>query len=305
MVGLACGATLLSALQRGYEGPWYPLSTIIHQPTAANPAFGYRLLFPKLALLAQAVFPSLTDRQAFYAVQVLAIAMAMYFCGEWARLFMPRLGRHLGYLLLAVILPPTIGYFTFYDIAIVGFWAACLWLLYHQHWVIYLIVFGISTLNHENNLILVPIAVLYRMHVYSARLRVARLVLFAVVQLLLYTGLRYAVVHMVPGNGLWDNRLVENLLFWRTYSLRDLMQALIALVPWWLLAAAGWPHAPVLLRYSCLALPGLFVVTTLFGKFNEARQFDAFIPTTIGLIACFLQDRVSRGEAGTHERCAP
>jgi len=135
----------------------------------------------------------------------------------------------------------------------------------------------------------------------GARLRASQIALFAAVQLILYAGLRYAVIHMVHGAGLWDNRLVGNLLFWRTYSLRELLQSCIVLIPWWLLAARGWRNAPALLRCSCLALPGLLVVTMFFGRFNEARQFDAFIPTVIGLIACSLQNAVPK-IAGSDDR---
>ena len=267
------------------EREFYPLATIIHHPEAANPAFGYRLLFPLCARLVEHLRPSLTDHNAFVVVQTIVIALTVWLVGEWVRLFWPRFGRPLGYVLLAVMLTPTISYLNFYDIAIVGFWAACLWLLYHQHWIGYLVVFGIATLNHENNLLLIPVAFVFALRSMS----LLRLALLTAAQLALYGSLRYAVIHAVHGAPLWDNRLAQNLAFWQAYSTKALVYSALVLWPWWGLAAKGWKHAPRLLRCASLALPGLFLVTLLFGRFDEARQFDALIPIVIALVACWLR----------------
>lgn len=290
LVAVPCVATLFLVLLRGYEGWWYQLTTIMHHPGAANPAFGYRLLLPMLARAFQHIVPTASDHNAFVATQLVAIVATVFLCGEWTRLFLPRFGRSLGYLLTTLMLAPTMGYWDFYDIAIVGFWAACLLLLYREEWIGYTIVFALATLNHENNLLLVPVAVLFA----ASRMRISRLAIFATAQVALFAGIRYAAIHAVHGSGLWDWRLSENLKFWHWYSPRQLVYAWIVLVPWWLLAWRGWRSAPSLLRCGALAWLGLAAVTTLFGRYDEARQFDAFIPIAIALIACWMNEETSK-----------
>jgi hypothetical protein len=295
LVGVACAAVLVQVVLHGREGSWYPLSTIIHRPQLADPAFGYRLLLPALARALEVLVPRATDHNAFIATQILVIAVMIYLSGMWTRLFLPRLGPPLGYLLATVMLVPTMNYWTFYDLAIVAFWLGCLLSLYYDRWVIYLVVFGFGVLNHENILLLVPVAVLYGL----GRLRLPRLIVFTLVQLVLYAGLRYAVIHTVKGAHPWDSHLRDNIFFWRSYSLRTLTVGWLALVPWWLLALRGWRYAPKLLRCGCVALPGLFLVAIVFGRIEETRLFDAFIPVTIGLIACWLKEESRRWMAST------
>lgn len=130
---IGCGASMLVALERGFEGGFYPLSTIMHTPWRANAAFGYRLLLPSVAVKLQQLFPRLTDHNCFIATQVLAIAAAIYLSGEWARIFLPRFGRHFGYAAVTLMICPTIDYWNFYDIGIVAIWTGCLLLLYRGH----------------------------------------------------------------------------------------------------------------------------------------------------------------------------
>jgi hypothetical protein len=279
---------ILVALERGYEGSWYPLGTIMHHPEAASAAFGYRLLFPFIAVQLQRLRPSLSDHNSFVAVQTAIIAATVYLSGKWASLFLPRLGRILGYLLLPLMICPTIGYWTFYDIAIVGFWTACFLLLHRGNYGAYLLVLGLATLNHENILLIIPCAVLY----LWGRMKLPRLIIFAISQVAVWCAVRYLATSLVHGAALFDKRWHDNLFFWRYYSLHQLAFAGLTLLPWWLLAFMGWKYAPRLLRFSALSLPGLIVVTLLFGKLNEVRQFAAFVPTCIGLICCWFGSRI-------------
>lgn len=290
LVGLGSAATILMAIVRGYEGSWYRLSTIMHHPEAANPAFGYRLLFPYIAAHLQRLVPSLTDHNCFIAVQVLIIASTVYLSGNWVSLFLPNLGRLFGYALLPLMVCPTIDSWNFYDIAIIGFWTSCLLLLQDRKYLIYLVMFGLATLNHENILLIVPCVVVYSW----GRIKFWLLTLFAISQVAVWCAVRYLMISLVKGAPLFDNRLWYNLLFWRHYSLQGLAFAWVVLIPWWLVAFMGWKYAPPLLRCSAISLPGLFVVTMLFGKFDEARQFAAFTPTCIGLIGCWLQHQTNR-----------
>ena len=115
-----------------------------------------------------------------------------------------------------------------------------------------------------------------------------KLAALTVAQLAAWTGVRYLVVSMFPGEPvLFENHLF-NLTFWRYYYSHALFYFAASLFPWWALAAMGWKYAPRILRCAALSFPGLIVVTFLFGKFDEPRQFDAFIPTCVGFIACLI-----------------
>jgi hypothetical protein len=269
----------------------------MHHPERMNAAFGYRLLFPVLAVLLQKILPRLSDHNAFIAVQSLNTGISVFLTGAWSETFFPRYGRPLGYILAALMLIPTIGYWTFYDIAIVGFWTACFLLLYRGQYLGYLAVFAVATLNHENILLIVPCVVAYSW----LRMRFPRLVLFTCAQVALWYGLRQLVIHLSPSGALFDWRLWQNLAFWKTYSFRELAFAASVLVPWWLVALRGWKDAPRILRTGLLAWPGLFLVTMLFGRLSEARQFVAFIPICIGLICSWL-DREQSSELQLDER---
>jgi hypothetical protein len=280
---------ILIALERGYEGSWYQLSTIMHHPEAASAAFGYRLLFPFVAVQLQRLMPSLSDHNSFVAVQVCIIALTVYLTGKWAGLFLPNVGRIMGFMLLPLMLCPTMGYWTFYDIAIVGFWTAGFLLLQRGKFLLYFAILGLATLNHENILLIVPCALAYTW----GRMKLSRWALFAVSQAAVWGAARYVVISAVNGAALFDKRWHENMFFWRYYSLHQLVFSVLVLIPWWILAFMGWKNAPRLLRCSALSLPGLILVTMLFGKLNEARQFAAFVPTCIGLICCWFQTRIS------------
>jgi hypothetical protein len=289
LVWLGSSLAILMAIERGHEGAWYPLSTIIHHPeTAPESPFAYRPLLPTLAAALQRIFHSLTDHNAFIATQILAIAVTVYLLGKWMSLYLPTFGRLTGFMLAALMLAPTIGYWTFYDIALTGFWTACLIFLYYDKPAAYLLVFTLATFNHENILLLIPCAVLY----YWRRMSMGKMAAFAIAQILAWVSVRYLVVsaiHISSGSspGIVENHLAFNLTFWKSYTHQALFFTAINLFPWWALAAFGGKYAPRLLRCAVITLPGLFLVTLLFGRFDEPRQFDGFIPITIGLIACW------------------
>jgi hypothetical protein len=279
----ACTVTILGALERGYEGPWYPLSAYIHRTKEAAGPYIYRVLFPFLAAKLEQFFPSMNDLTSFKATQLACIAVTVYLMGKWASLFLPKFGRLLGFMLVALMLAPTINYWNFYDIALTGFWTACLLLLNAERPVSYLLVFTLATLNHENILLLIPTAVIY----FRGRMPTWKLAAFAIAQLVAWTCVRYLVVSSFPiAPVLFDNELGLNLAFWRHYDRRGYFYTAVVLFPWWALAAMGWKYAPRILRCAALSLPGLILVTVLFGKFDEVRQFDGFIPICIGFITC-------------------
>lgn len=288
-----CTITILGALENGYEGAFYPLSTYIHFTRGIEGPYAYRILFPLFAALLERIWPSLSDIAAFKATQLVCIGATVYLSGKWASLFLAN-GRILGYMLVALMLAPTINYWNFYDIALIGFWTGCLLLLYFEKPWAYFLVFAIATLNHENVLLLVPTAALY----FWKRMPMPRLAVFAVGQLAVWVLIRYALVFSFPiPHVIFFNFLRSNLEFWKYYDRRGYTYTAVVLLPGWALAAMGWKYAPRILRCAALTLPGLILVTVLFGKFDEARQFDGFIPTCVGLITCLAAAITASGAA--------
>ena len=289
----ACTVTILSALDRGYEGNWYPLGAYIHHTKEATGPYAYRVMFPFFAGRLEWLFPWMNDRISFKATQLPCIAVTVYLMGKWASLFLPRYGRLIGFMLAALMLSTTITYWNFYDIGLTGFWTACLLLLYFERPVGYLLIFSLATLNHENILLLAPCAILY----FVRRMSPWKLAAFAIAQLVAWTCVRYLVVSsFLLAPVLFYNGLDMNLAFWRHYDKRGYLNTALVLFPWWVLAAMGWKHAPRILRCAALSFPGLILVTILFGKYDEARQFDGFIPTCIGFITC-LAASISRASS--------
>jgi hypothetical protein len=283
-VFIGCASAILLAVEHGYEGPFYRLTTLLHHPTTAEAPFGYRLLLPWLGLAMQAIRPSLSDHNVFIYTQILAIVAALALSGEWTEIFLPRIGRPLAYLVATAMICPTIAYWTFYDNAIVAFWAGCLLLLYYERPVLFVILLAIGTLNHENTLLLVPCALAYWWPTKSKR----SIVLFGLAQVAAWAAVRWLVVHYLASGAIFDNHIWNNLHPSSMYTLGGLFLSVILLLPWWALAALGWKHSPYILKCASISLPELILITFLFGKFDEPRQFVAFIPACVGLIACWV-----------------
>jgi hypothetical protein len=305
--------TLFVCLQKhGHERPWYPLATIIHDP-ANRPVFGHRPLFPWVALLLEKVFPFLSDLRSFFVVQAILCIVACYLAGLWAEDIVGLRYRVLGPCLLVLMLSPTFGYFNFYDIAIVCFFTAALLCLRRRFLVAFVVLVGLGTVNHENILLLIPIAaiILYQ--------EVTTKTLFAVVLSALgaYVVARIFTAAVLPQDKLFDLRFWDNLYQVGTGN-GMILHALPTYLFWGMAAFAGFADSNRFIRKCTLLLPMLALVTYLFGRFGETRQFDAFIPVMIAMVlsgvrawdARFirLQDRdsgtVARGIASFDESAA-
>ena len=242
LTGLVCSATItLIDLRRGWEGTWfYTISTIMHQPEAAHSVYSRRILFPFLAVVLQRVFPSLSDHNCFIATQIGAILLAVYLSGEWASLFLPRVGKLAGYALVTLMLCPLFSYWNFYDIGV-------LWLLdrmpatasprpsprlpgasCHRH---------AQSRKHPVDRPLCP-ALQLGPDEEAQPLPVCRGASSRVVGD--EAPCHISIIHSSGGFEVW---FWKNLTFWRTYSPQGLFFAVVLLVPWWLLASTGWRYA--------------------------------------------------------------
>ncbi|HXU19985.1 MAG TPA: hypothetical protein VN788_05315, partial [Verrucomicrobiae bacterium] len=283
-VTVASACTLFVFLSRlGVEAEWYPLAVLMTNP-ATLPIFGHRLLLVWPADALKYLVPRLSYLQCYYATQIVAIFLAVITIGEWSAIFIGGRLKFIGQLLLVAMLGPTFYYFTFYDIAMVFFFAWSLLLLYRGKYALFVLVLGLGTLNHENTLLLVPLAafVLWREKPPKIAMGVPCAGLGA------YILARLAMQWAMPMHTLFYFRVWTNILE-LAHPSRGLVQSALSLVFWWACAGIALPHAEPFLQRAAILFPLLLIVTILFGQFHEARQFDAFIPVAIALILSLVR----------------
>ncbi len=155
---LACTCALcLYIFKMTTEGPWSPVDVLMSNP-GALPVFGHRLLFVWLAKAFQTAVPTLSPLRCFYASQAVAALLAIYAVRRWAALHVGETLSSLGQVLAVIMISTCLTYRTFYDIAIVFFFSCGLLALYRQKYVWFVVVVTAGTMNHENALLMVPMA---------------------------------------------------------------------------------------------------------------------------------------------------
>lgn len=288
LASLLSGAHYL--VHAGYEGEWYKLEDVMS--FRAEVPFGHRLLFVWLGLLLRALMPDFANLHYFFATQVLAMIAAGYALYRWTGLFVGRELASLSCLIGLLMWIATYSYYTFYDIGIVAFYAGCLYLIYTRRWTLYVILFGVGTLNHEIMLLLVPLSVIVYKGAGHSRKDTAW---FLMAQLAVYSLIRLIMFHVLPQPAAFNWHLPINIQMMnnqRAYVFRSVYK----LALWYGLALIAVRFAPQRLRATQIILPLLAFTTTLFGRYSEARQFDAFIPAATAFILC-LVSAAHRGSA--------
>jgi hypothetical protein len=237
------------------------------------------------------------------------ILLLFYWIKKWAGLFIERKFAFISQLLLAVILIPTITYFNFYDIGVVLFSTMALYFLFKRQFFWYLAAFGIGTLNHEVILLLVFVY----WTIYYDQEKKSRLAFFILAQLLLYAAVRSVLFLSIPVSRPFDYGIVWfNLAYfidpsklpWMSWLVwrRLLLENLLCFIFWYTIAALGIKSAPKQLKRSIILLPLLIGVLFFFGKFNEARLFNSFIPVLVGLILCSISSFLANNPHSDKER---
>lgn len=273
--GCFCALYLLLVRAAG-ERDWYPIDILMTNPGSV-PIFGQRLLFVWIADAVKSFHPSLSYVNAYYMSQIPAVLLTIWIVGRWSALFIGESLRWIGQLLVVVMLAMTFDYYTFYDVAVVFFYAAGLYLLKKRYYAMFVIVLAVGTLNHENISLLIVLALLetYRKPKLAASVCGA-----AVIS---YFAVRTLQQHLVPFDHHFDWRLWSN-LYYPLFGPKIIAESAASLFFWWIAAATSWRYADDFLKRAALLFPMLLAVTYLFGQFQEPRQFDAFIPVVIGFI---------------------
>jgi len=289
---LGCSSALFLLLTRcGFEASWYPLDVLMTNP-GALPVFGHRLLWVWVADGFHAIAPSRSYKACYLLSQIGPIVLSVIMVGRWSALFVRPSLSWVGQVLLVPMLATTFNYFTFYDISIVFFYALCLFLLYERRYVAFALAVGVATLNHENAALLVVVAGLETLQ-YGKRVCAA----VTLGSLALYVAARLGLQYLLPTSKFVDWRVWTNLIYPLIHP-RLVIESALAMVFWWLAAAAVWKYAEPFLRRAAILLPMLAAVTYLFGQFHEPRQFDAMIPVVIAFILSFANAQIANGTGG-------
>jgi hypothetical protein len=283
-ITVCTSTTLFLLLTRlGYEGTWYSLSKILRAPDTME-VFGRRLLLVWPAQWLYQHASGLTPLRTYYVMQAGAILATMIVVAAWSAKFAGRKDAYVGQLLLIVMLAPTLGYHNYYDIFVVGTFAAALLCLWERRYILFSVLTGVGTLNHENALLLVFVAAA----VCYERETVRKTAFVAV---------KAGISLAVPMSSTFHFRIITNL--WElAHEPGAIGLSLAGLFSMCLCTALGWRSAAPGLRRSALFLMiPLFAVTFLFGKFREPRQFDAFIPLAIAFaLSAMRQGRKAQGQ---------
>lgn len=270
----------------GVQRSWYVIDKIMaYQGT---PPFQHRVMFIFPAQVLQYAIPQLGAIQSFLWSQVLAVVLMLWSVRRFATLFIRRDLAFIGQFLVLCMWAPTLIYYTFYDIGIIFVYSFCLYHLMRRELVPYLAMLVAGTFNHEITLFLIVASA----SVFLGRMSVRSLAAFLALQLALYAMVRILMFSLLPAHQAWEGDKLAFNLNLLLHDTRGLVYSLAPLLLWYALAATGWRHAPSFLRRSTLILPCLVAMTALVGQFNEARQFDAFIPVAMALMLCSLSVRL-------------
>lgn len=276
---VSMSALLFSMLFKlGRERVFYPLGTILTAPETLD-VFGRRLLLVWPARWIYHHAAGSSPLNVYFVTQAVAIFVAVTLIGIWSARFAGWRNAYLGQMLLVLLLSPTFRYHNYYDIFIVATFTGALLCLWDRRYLLFCLIVGIGTLNHENTLILlfVVLAVCYQ------RETPRKVVAIVGGALVAWLAVKVGISIAVPTHAAVQYRVITNL--WKlTHQPRAMLFALVELSPMFLCTVFGWKAASRQLRTCALFLfLPLLGVTYLFGQFDESRQFDAFIPAAIAL----------------------
>ncbi len=269
----------LALRNQGFEGSWYRLADVMSH--TAQPPYQHRILFVWVANGVHALFPGWAPSRCYFVSQIPVILIAFALMKRWVRLFAPPRIAVLSPLLLALMLIPTFGYFTFYDVGVTLFSTACLLLLFRRHYPAYLAVFLLGTLNHE---VILLMGAVFAVVAFDRMPRGSYLG-WILAQAAGYLAVRLLLFHFLPADAAWSGGKVWMNIDFLVNRPGPVAASAGAVLFWWAAAAAGIPHAPPRLRRCLILVPLLIGMTVLVGQINEPRLMNSAIPVAVALIA--------------------
>lgn len=277
---------LLVLVLYGAEQPWYPINRLL--AFEGGVPFQHRMLFAMPAMVWNSLVPGRPLLEAYLLSQALALAFAIW-ANYWLACCLVRRDHAIvGPILAFTAWAVTLTYFTFYDLAIIGFFAVSLRLLLKGAVYAYLVVFAIATLNHEISLLLVLVA--WAMGWRQLGWRHQALLLAA--QLAIYAGVRAALFAVLPMDAAWQGGKPAFNWLLLTQRTQEVAFSLAPVVAFFLVSLWCSQRALIPLRRAVVLWPCLLLMTVTVGQLNEGRQFDAYIPLGAAYCLCWMRFRV-------------
>ena len=301
----AVASAVIFILAYGYYwynliAPWYDIKTMMTNP-ASVPVFGQRLLFLWPAMLLKHLVPRVSYPEAFIGFQYVALALSVYFIGEWSAIFIGKQLQFLGQLILGMVLACTFGYFNGHDFGVVASYTVCFLLLYRRRHALYVLAFAVGMLNHQNILLLIPTA----FAIMWGREKSSRALIVAGVTTAVYFTIRAILNYALP-----IPQTHEIKVWWNIRQVVELKKTLVmgqlCLLPWFVAGLAAWRSADPFLKRASVLLPMQYGVFFLYGQLNEVRIFNGILPIVVGMWLCYIRRFVVDARDGreSHEKSA-
>jgi hypothetical protein len=289
-----CSAVFLTmlAVYNNHEGPFFPIDTAMHHPGSTGP-FGHRLVFIGVAWLFKLAIPGLSARRYFEMSQVIATIFTFLVMRAWVRVFTGEEWEWFSHLLLGLMFFPVLIYHNFHDIAVVGFYAACLMLLFRKRFLPYLLMYSLGLWNHENLLMVTGVAVVY-LWLEGER---KKAITIGAMQGAIFVLYRFAVQFFLPSDRALAVGLPLNLHPIAAYGIKALIFASMKLVLPVAAAALAYRYAPRFLKLALVIhFAALFVGTVLYGRLDESRQWNTMFAIIVPMTVIFVQRIVRESE---------
>jgi len=164
--------------------------------------------------------------------------------------------------------------------------------LYRRKYAWFVVVVTVGTLNHENVLLLIPIAAFLLYDTEPRRVWLAVVAASLAGHLFVRAALQYLIPFQTQVEWkIWSNMTKPFL------DHREIAFSLLALGGWYALGLMSLPACDKRLRRLLLLFPMLCGTTFLFGLFHEPRVFNAFIPVLIAVLLKGAQWNVKQSSA--------
>lgn len=145
---LGCGMTLfLELIYQGRE--IYSLWGVVSNP-GMEPIIGHRLLFAWIGILAHHYATHLSSTQLILISQAPACLFSIWAVGLWSQAVVGRNFALVGQVLAVFFFVPTLRYYTYYDIGIMGLWSLTFLAIYRGKFLLTIPLIAIAKLHHEN-----------------------------------------------------------------------------------------------------------------------------------------------------------
>lgn len=251
----------------------------------ANKPFAYRVLMPWLLGLVSGLNNIEDLKLVDVSLRVTTLFGTFLLLRFWLRYFVHPLLADVGPFLLGIILPWSFLFYWPYDFSGLLLWTACLICLVQRKYVLYLLLFALSTLNRETAFFLIGIFAATQWEKLGWRRTLQWTSAQFAVWLGIFISLRM-LIHPIAGDPVEIHMLDNFVYLTRGYGygpFEHWLQLLSGLGFLWLLAPWRWAEKSTFLKRACWVLP--FHAASLFivGRLVETRMWYEWIPIALAM----------------------